>query len=96
MNELSEKSTISINQQVAFTQIDEDIVLMGPDNGLFYGINALGAEIWLLLKSQKHSLKTIYEHIQQRYDIDEIQCIADVNHFFAMLQKEGFISITEG
>ena len=86
---------LSANQSIAFTQIDDDVVLMGPDNGRFYGINALGAEIWNLLLSEKCTIDSICEHIMLRYDIDNAQCMLDVRAFLDTMHAEGFITLTE-
>ena len=91
MHNLTETSKIIANQRVAFTEIDDDVVMMGPENGLFYGVNSVGAEIWNLLQSNALSLSEICEQILQRYDVDESQCATDVKLFVEDLLNQGML-----
>ena len=92
---ITETSKITANQQVAFTEIDDDVVMMGPDNGLFYGTNCVGAEIWNLLQSNVLSLSAICNQIQQIYDVEESQCATDVKQFVEDLMAQGMLIVTE-
>lgn len=81
MNKLDLSQQISRNPDVGFTQIDDDLVMMGPNDNLFYGVNAMGTKIWSLLECNSLSLSEICEVIQRDYDVHEQQCIDDVTRF---------------
>lgn len=93
MNTLNHATTIIPNPHIAYTAMDDDIILMGPEDGRFYGINPIGAVIWNFISTTTCNIQLICEHIMSHYDISEAQCQADVNHFLAQMQKQGFISL---
>lgn len=81
-------SKISRNPDVAFTQIDDDLVMMGPEDNLFYGVNAVGTDIWSLLEFKNLSLNELFEHVQDVYAVTKAQCIEDITQFVgAMVEK---------
>lgn len=85
-------SKISRSPDVAFTQIDDDLVMMGSEDGLFYGVNSVGTEIWSLLEFKTLSLSDICSEIQQNYDVTEEQCLEDSKQFItAMVEKKMLI-----
>ena len=51
MDNLNLSSVVSRNDDVAYTYIDDEMVLMGAEDGLYYGINCVGAEIWKHLEN---------------------------------------------
>lgn len=92
MNKLALTSKISRNPAVAFTQIDDDLVMMGPKDNLFYGVNAVGAKIWSLLECEALSLNEICERIKMDYDVTEAQCVEDSMQFVdAMIEQNMFV-----
>lgn len=94
MNQFAENSTITVNPNVAYTQMDDDMVMMIPGNSSFYGVNAVGVTIWTLLQKGPYVLSDIYDYILQEYDIDKAQCVVDVNQFINDLMKQGMVSLT--
>jgi hypothetical protein len=94
MNKLTLTSKLSRNPDVAFTQIDDDLVMMGPDDNLFYGVNATGTKIWSLLEFKVLSLNEICEGIQQDYDVPEAQCIDDAMQFVQAMVEQNMLAIS--
>lgn len=90
---LTDTSKIIVNSQVAYTAMDDELVMMIPGNSSFFGINAIGSEIWDLLQTGVTAPSTIYEHILQHYEVDQSQCVADVNQFLEALMKQGIVSL---
>ena len=70
MQKLSQMTTVSRNPEVAFTQIDSDLVLMGPKDQLFYGINAVGTDLWSLLEHKPMSVGNLCAYIMQNYEVE--------------------------
>ena len=91
---ISLNSTISRNPDVAFTQIDDDLVMMGPEDNLFYGVNPVGTKIWSLLEFDTLSVSDICEHIQQDYAVTGPTCIEDTMHFIQAMAAQNMVVIT--
>ena len=94
MNKPVLTSIISRNQDVAFTQIDDDMVIMSPENSFFYGVNSVGAKIWSLLELNALSLGEICELIQRDYDVNEAQCVSDSMQFIEAMVEQNFLMIS--
>lgn len=94
MNKLSLTSKISRNPDVAFTQIDDDLVMMSPTDSLFYGVNAMGSNIWSLLEFNTLALSEICELIQRDYEVTEAQCVEDSMQFVEAMIKQNMLVIS--
>ena len=92
---ISLTSQISRNPDVAYTQIDDDLVVMGPEDSLFYGINPVGTKIWSLLETDTLSLHAICDLIQQYYDVTASMCIEDTTRFIEAMAAQKMILITD-
>jgi len=85
---------IAINEDVVFTQIDEDIVMMDPNDGAYHGLNTVGAELWNLLDSKPMNLVDMVIYLQETYELDEATATTDVNHFIEAMLKQDFLVMT--
>ena len=81
-------------QDPIYTQIDDEVVVMGPKDDLYYGLNPVGAEIWNLLESKPMSLEEITTHLQAIYELDEAQAITDVKIFINDMITQALITTT--
>ena len=85
---------ITRNPSLAFTQIDDDLIVMRPEDSVFYGINAVGAEIWSWLDFQPLSLSEICEKVTVKYDVEPDLCADDVITFTeSMLEHNIFMVV---
>lgn len=91
MYKLDLNQHVSRNPEVAFTQIDDDLVMMDPNDSLFYGVNAMGNKIWSLLAFKTLSLSDICELIQRDYDVSEEQCVEDVKRFVEEMVEQNML-----
>ncbi len=81
MNTLCLTSNISRNQHVAYTQINTDMVMLGPDMNTFCNVNPTGAVLWTLLENNTLSLDALCQYVHKHYDVTEDECRSDVTHF---------------
>lgn len=84
---------LTINPDVVYTQIDDDIVLMGPADGMYYSINAVGSEIWSLLQTNPMSLNALCTQIRTTYNVDEEQCHSDTAMFIDTMVEQKMILV---
>jgi hypothetical protein len=89
MSKLNLNTLISRNPEVVSAPVDQDLVMMGPKDELFYGVNPLGTELWQLLESGPKSFEQICEYIQKNYEVESGQCFQDAQKFIeSMLDQE--------
>lgn len=61
------------SEKILFTQIDNDRVMVDPENGGYFGLNEVAGEIWDLL-SQPRTPAEICVELQARYEVDGETC----------------------
>lgn len=89
MDSLHLTSLITRNPAAAFTQVNNELIIMSPDDHVYYRVNEVGAVIWSLLESGEWTLNTIAEHIQQHYKIEKERAVQGVTAFIeTMLSKK--------
>jgi hypothetical protein len=81
MDQITLSTNLAVNPDTPYTQIDDDVVLMGVEDSKFYVTNGVGSVIWDLLKTKPMTLKAICEHVQERFDVTPEQCQSDVLTF---------------
>lgn len=74
-------SQLIVNPNVAYTKIDDDVVMMGIQDGQLYSINGVGAIIWNLLESSPMSTEALCEYVQTNFNVEPTQCRSDVSKF---------------
>lgn len=94
MTELNATHMITINTDVVFTQVDEDIVMMDPTNGEYHGLNMVGAELWNLLESKSMNLNDMVNYLKETYDLDEASATTDAVAFVEAMLKQDFLVMT--
>jgi len=95
MTALNTTGLMAINEDVVFTQIDEDIVMMDAKSGEYHGLNRVGAELWNLLDKNPMNLNDMVSYVQTTYALDEATATMDVHVFVeAMLKQNFFVPVT--
>ena len=91
MEQITLFTHLAINPNTPYTQIDDDVVLMGVEDSKFYVTNGVGSVIWDLLKMAPMSLGAICEHIQERFEVTPEQCQSDVSNFINELLAQKMV-----
>ena len=95
MSKLNLASKIGRNMDVVSTQIDNDLVMMKPDDTLFFGVNTVGTTLWTLLENNTLPLSTLCDMIHDDYDVDKTQCINDVTAFVEAMVAENLLFVVQ-
>jgi len=81
-------------QFVVEAELDGEIVVLNPDTGACYGLDAIGTQIWLAL-AEPGSVRRICSTLLERYDVDSATCEAHVLELVAQLRDEGVVERCE-
>lgn len=88
-------STIQKNPDINYTTVDNDIIIMSPNDHGYYRLNTVGVKIWDLIEANPLSLKSIVEILQSTYKISKEQAFQDTNKFIeTMVSKNIFCVIS--
>lgn len=83
---------IDMNSSVIYQDLGGELVLLNTDNGAYYGLNELGAKIWVLLK-EEWSMKQICDSLFSQYEVTREHLAADVEKFINTLIGDGLANI---
>ena len=85
-------SVVATERQLSTTLADE-VIILGLDDSMYYGLSGTGARIWELLQTP-HTIEEIVTTITGEFDVDRARVEADLDLLLADLQSRGLIAIT--
>lgn len=77
MNELTLEAVVCRSSDVIASPVDNEVVMMHIDHGMYYALNAVGADIWERL-AEPIKVADLCAQLQQVYAVDRATCEADV------------------
>jgi hypothetical protein len=95
MDEFDLNCSIVRNPEVVYTQLDQDLIMMKPKEGVYYGVNAVGTQIWNFLESGNRSLDEICKHLLNTFDVEEQQCFTEMQQFLKEMIEQKMILVVE-
>jgi hypothetical protein len=93
MNELNGETKISINPEINFTRIDDQLILMAPNEQGYYQVNTIGAKIWEMMSATPISLKDLADNLQRLYKLKEEQAMHDIIAFIEKMVTKKIVRI---
>lgn len=82
-----------INQAVVSADLDGEMVLLNTETGIYFGLDAVGSEIWSMLESGL-APSAIVERMLAEYAVERDQLEADVSAFVARLVQAKLVQFT--
>ena len=89
------KETIVIRTESHLsTTLDDEAVLLEPEEGVYYGMNEIGTKLWEQLKTpiRVGELESV---LLSEYNVDEEVVKKDIREFISNLNDAGLIEIQE-
>lgn len=84
---------VATERQVA-CEVGSEAVLLHLDQGIYYGLNPVGARVWQLLQTPQH-VGAIVDVLQQEFEVERERCAQDVRELVAKLVQARLVSVTE-
>ena len=72
--------------------VDDDLVMMSLEKGIYYGLDAIGSQIWESI-AQPVSVQTLCQQLMEKFEVEPAQCQADVLAFLNELLTEEMIHV---
>lgn len=91
--ELSNQTVIVATKDEVSCKLGEEAAILGLKNSVYYGLNAVGARIWELLREPK-SLEEVQTAIVNEYDVSAQQAENDLLQFLRGMMAEGLIELS--
>ncbi len=72
--------------------VDDEILMLSPEQGAYFGLNEVGARVWELMASPR-SVAEVRRLLAAEYEIDERVCRADTIEFLRQLEQARLIDV---
>jgi hypothetical protein len=79
---------------VLSTALGDEVVMLNLRDGVYYGLDAVGARVWTLL-SDPLTVAAIRDALVDEYDVDPARCEDDVRTLVEELASRGLVEILE-
>ena len=91
---LSKSSIIQLSKEAVHCDVEDEVVILCMNDGVYYGLNSVGAFIWNIIKKPK-SVDEIHRAIIKEYDIGKEESERDLMELLNDLLNKGLIEITD-
>ncbi|MDO9626598.1 MAG: PqqD family protein [Methanobacteriaceae archaeon] len=90
---ISDLSVISVTKEAVHCDLEDEVVILGLKDGVYYGLNPVGAFIWNLIQ-KPIAVKEIKEAILNEYDVEEEVCEKDLIELLGNLEEKNLIEVS--
>ena len=90
---ISDLSVISVTKEAVHCDLEDEVVILGLNDGVYYGLNPVGAFIWNLIQ-KPITVKEIKEAILNEYDVEEEVCEKDLIELLSNLEEKNLIEVS--
>ena len=84
---------ISKSTQILSSTIDDEVVMMSSEKGMYYNLNPIGSRIWELLETPQ-TIESLCTQLMDEYDVDEATCKQETEEFIQSLAERGLIEMS--
>jgi hypothetical protein len=91
---IDESSVVVAAEHQTSTEVDGESVILDLEEGVYYGLNPVGARIWSEIQ-EPTAVEEITAAITAEYDVDSEQCRRDVISLLQDLEENDLIKIEE-
>jgi hypothetical protein len=90
---INDLSVISVTKEAVHCDLEDEVVILGLKDGVYYGLNPVGAFIWNLIQNPI-TVKEIKEAILDEYDVEEDVCETDLLELLTNLMDKNLIEVS--
>jgi len=91
---LSLGSIVVASRDQVSTALADEAVILGMKDGVYYGLDPVGARIWQLVE-QPITLRDVVDVLVREYDVDRERCAVDVLAFARDLANRGLLELQD-
>ena len=88
-----ESRVVATDRQVA-CEIGAEAVILHLDDGIYYGLNEVGARVWQLVQ-EPLTVREIVDVIVGEYEVDRAQCLSDVQALVEGLVEHHLVVVSD-
>ena len=86
--------TLRLAPGVRFQSVNDEVVLFDVDRGTYFGLNEVGARVWVLLGEGLQG-DALVERLTDEYEVAQDRLSVDVNRLLGELHQQGLIEVID-
>ncbi len=91
-NRLSSESTIRINDDILYNDLQGEIVILSPETGVYFGLDPVGTRAWQLI--QHHGrLGAVRDAMLKEYEVSAERLEEDLQDLVTRLVDNGLVEV---
>lgn len=91
--QITSESTVAPTRRLVSADLGEEVILLHLENGLYYGLENVGARIWKLLQKPV-KVGEIERALLDEYDVEPETCHAEVVTLLQRLIDQNLVEVT--
>ena len=91
---LSKSSVIKVSKEAVHCDVEDEVVILGMKDGVYYGLNPVGAFIWSKIQEPK-KVEEIRDLILKEFEVSSEECEADLIDLLYDLLENNLIEISD-
>ena len=91
---ISTGSIVVASENQTSTNLDEEMVILNMESGIYYGLDGVGAHIWNQIQEPR-SVGQIRDSIRRKYQVEPERCERDLLLLLQKLANAGLIEIRD-
>jgi hypothetical protein len=92
---INNDSIIAVMQDQVYTNLEDEVVILSLKDGVYYGLNPVGAQIWNLIQEPRR-VQEILEILLSQFEVEPKRCEEDVLKLLQELAIRGLINVSHG
>ncbi len=85
------KNVPARNEDIVWRNLDGEAVLLNPNNGKYFGMNAVGCSFWEKMDGER-TLDQIIDMLLEEYSVDRQTLEKDINELVSTLEEKQIIN----
>jgi hypothetical protein len=74
------------------TELDDGVTILGLHDGVYYGLDGVGARIWQLIQAET-TVDEVLGRLLSEYDVDPARCEQDLFSLIRDLLERGLVEV---
>ena len=76
-------------------EIGEEAVLLQLQHGQYYGLNAIGSQVWKMLQKEPISVAKLQNWMVETYEVEPGECARDLEGLLRSMSEAGLVEIAQ-
>jgi hypothetical protein len=88
--QITASTRVIASESAVGCDIQGEMVLLHLDSGIYFGLNAVGADIWNFIREER-VVEEIERHLLGQYNVSPARCQSEVVSLLRQLSEKGLI-----